>query len=130
MDGATFKKWWNLHLLPKVRAWTHEKVLLLVDGCSSHNELVDPRGQVKVMTYPPNCTSKHHPRDMGIIATTKRLYRSKLLAAIVANLSAAKQLWEEAGVSQDEGGHEGTGGGVQAPPIGCRGDADRCLEGG
>ena len=50
-----------------------------MDGCSSHAELVDDRGQVTVKTYPPGCTSVHQPMDQGIIAKLKLMYRKELL---------------------------------------------------
>lgn len=58
-DSATFLKWWQQVFLPFIRRTTHLPVLLLMDGCSSHADLVDDRGQVTVMTFPPNCTSVH-----------------------------------------------------------------------
>ena len=63
--------------------------MLLVDNCSSHGELVDDQEQVKVMTYPPNCTSKHQPMDAGIIAQTKVGYRGKLLDCRVSTMLMA-----------------------------------------
>ena len=60
-DSATFLKWWLEVFLPFIRRFTHEKVLLLMDGCSSHGDLVDDRGQVTIKFYPPNCTSLHQP---------------------------------------------------------------------
>lgn len=40
-DVKTFNKWWSL-ILREVRKWTHGPALLLMDGCSSHHDLVDP----------------------------------------------------------------------------------------
>ncbi|CAB1097844.1 unnamed protein product [Ectocarpus sp. CCAP 1310/34] len=42
-DSATFLKWWLEVFLPFVRRFTHEPVLLMMDGCSSHGDLVDDR---------------------------------------------------------------------------------------
>ena len=53
--------------------------VLLNDGCASHEDVLDPRGQIKTMVHPPNCTSKYQPQDMGIIAATKRDYRRRFL---------------------------------------------------
>ena len=58
-DAATFLKWWQQVFLSFIRRWTHLPVLLLVDGWSSRSDLVDDRGQVAVMRFPPNCTSVH-----------------------------------------------------------------------
>ena len=43
-DSATLLKWWLEVFLPFVRRFTHESVLLLMDSCSSHGDLVDDRG--------------------------------------------------------------------------------------
>lgn len=95
-DSATFKRWWLEVFLPFIRQWTHLPVLLLMDGCASHEDLVDPRGQVTTMVYPPNCTSKHQPQDMGIIAATKRYYRRRFLAMRTSTMSVADKLRQEA----------------------------------
>ena len=71
-------------------------MLLLTDGCASHEDLVDPRGQIKTMVYPPNCTSKHQPQDMGIIAATKRYYRRRFVELWVSNMSVADTLRKQA----------------------------------
>lgn len=91
-DGATFKKSWLEVFIPFIRQWTHLPVLLLMDGCASHDFFVDPKEQIKTMVYPPNCTSKHQPMDMGIIAATKRHYRKMLLNVRVSTMSAASDL--------------------------------------
>lgn len=95
-DGVTFQKWWKQVFLPYARRHTHRPVLLIMDGCSSHSDLVDDRGQVTVITYPPNCTSKHQPMDMGIIAATKVRYRAKLLRIRVSTMNSVKALRRQA----------------------------------
>ena len=78
------------------RQWTHLPVLLLMDGCASHEDLVDPGGQIKTMVYPPNCTSKHQPQDMGIIAATKRYYKKRFVEVRVSTMSVADTLRKQA----------------------------------
>ena len=95
-DSATFKKWWLEVFISFIRQWTHLPVLLLMDGCASHEDLVDPRGQIKTMVYPPNRTSKHQPQDMGIIAATKRYYRRRFLEVRVSTMSVADTLRKQA----------------------------------
>lgn len=95
-DTATFLKWWKEVFLPFIRRWTHLPVLLLMDGCSSHDDLVDDKGQVTVMTYPPNCTSVHQPMDMGIIYATKLIYRRELLSVKVSTMGVAETLRAQA----------------------------------
>ena len=65
-DTRTFGLWFKTFLL-FVRRITSKPVLILMDNHSSHASLEDPRGQIKAMKYPPNCTSKHQPADDGII---------------------------------------------------------------
>lgn len=95
-DTATFRKWWLQVFLPHIRRTTHRPVLLLMDGCSSHEDLQDDKAQVTVMVYPPNCTSVHQPMDQGIIAATKVLYRRELLDVKLSIMLVAAQLRAEA----------------------------------
>ena len=67
-----------------------------MDGCSSHDDPKDDRGQVKVVTCPPNSTSVHQPMDMGIIAATKLIYRRKFLDAKVSTMLDAPTLRAQA----------------------------------
>ena len=71
-------------------------MLLLVDGCLSHSDLVDDRGQVTVMKYPPNCTSIHQPMDQGIIAATELNYRKELHDVKVSTMRVAETLRAQA----------------------------------
>ena len=67
-----------------------------MDGCSSHSYLVDNRGQVTVMTYPPNCTSVHQLKAQGIIAATKLNYRKELLDVKVSTMRVEETLRAQA----------------------------------
>lgn len=91
-DGPTFRKWWLEVFLPFVRRWTHEPVLLLINGSLSYGGMEDPTRQVTVMMYPPNCASKHQPMGLGIIATTKVYYRSRLLSLRASTVTGAETL--------------------------------------
>lgn len=95
-DSETFLKWWQQVFLPFIRRHTHLPVLLLMNGCASHAELMDDRGQLTVMTYPPNCTRVHQPMDMGIIAATKVIYRRELLSVKVSTMLVAETLRAQA----------------------------------
>lgn len=94
-DTRVFNLWWK-DFLAFVRTFTRENVLLLMDNHSSHKDLVDPLGQVTVMEYPPNCTSKHQPMDQGVIQAWKTHYKSMLLSMRVDTMSSALQLREQA----------------------------------
>lgn len=67
-----------------------------MDGCASHSDLLDPKGQVRVETYPPNSTSVHQPADMGIIAAMKLQYRSRLLNTRANTMSITSKLRTQA----------------------------------
>ena len=95
-DSTTFGSWWQQVFLPFIRRLTQLPVLLLMDGCSSHDDLVDDRRQVTVMTYPPNCTSVHQPMDMAIIYATKLLYRRELLNIKASTMEVAETLRSQA----------------------------------
>ena len=67
-------------------------MMCLIEGCASHDLLVDLKGQVETMVYPPNCTSKHQPMDMGIIAATKLHDRRRFLSVRVSTKAVADTL--------------------------------------
>ena len=95
-DSSTTAKWFSRVFLPHVRAIHKNNILLIMDNCASHGELKDPHGQVKIITLPPNCTSKHQPQDMGIIAAWKARYRAGLLGIRVAQMYDVHSLREAA----------------------------------
>lgn len=106
-DGATLQKWWQDVFLPYARRHTHEPVLLIMDGGSSHSDLVDGRGQVTVVTYPANCTGKRQPMDMGVIAETKVRYRTHLLGVRVGTMRNTVQLRQQAKARKMQAGTAG-----------------------
>ena len=65
-DTRMFVLWFRSFLC-YVRKITSKPVLLLMDNHSSHASREDPNNQMKVLKFPPNCTSKHQPADAGII---------------------------------------------------------------
>lgn len=60
------------------------KVVLFVDNCSAHSKDISSLKNVKVIFYPPNCTSRVQPLDLGIIHSFKRHYRKNLVRKAVA----------------------------------------------
>lgn len=67
-----------------------------MDNFSSYADLVDPRGQVTLMEYPPNCINKHQLIvDQGISQASKVRYRTKLLPIRVDTKRAAAKLCEQ-----------------------------------
>lgn len=51
-----------------------------MDNHGSHNNLIDPLGQVRIEGFPPLITSTSQPMDMGVIKTAKTYYRYELLS--------------------------------------------------
>jgi hypothetical protein len=103
----TFTLWYTEVFLPFVRRFTSRKVLLIMDNCSSHTSLEDPKGQVTVVELPPNCTSKHQPMDQGIIAAFKTRYRTRLLGLKADTMTSASQLRQAAAARKMRAGTKG-----------------------
>ncbi len=53
---------------------TGRRVLLLLDNALGHFEAFE-RDNVRIIFFPPNCTSWKQPCDMGIIATLKKRFK-------------------------------------------------------
>lgn len=60
------------------------KVILFIDNCSAHSPDVSFLKNVKVIFYPPNCTSRVQPLDLGIIHSFKSHYRKNLVRKSLA----------------------------------------------
>lgn len=92
MTASLFKDWyWNSFIpfvMKKLRRMNIEKkIILFVDNCSAHphqDELNNISGTVRTEYLPPNTTSLIQPMDQGIIETAKRLYRHRLVSALVS----------------------------------------------
>jgi len=83
MDTVTFQKWWKEVFLKEVSKQNYDKVVLLVDNCSSHETPEHPL--VKIATLPPGVTSIYQPMGAGIIAALKARYRKELLSRMLNN---------------------------------------------
>lgn len=93
VDRDIYKSWWLDIFLPSVRAFTNERVALLMDNCSGHDpSLVDPTGQVEIIFFPPNCTSVYQPLDQGIISAVKTLYKREMLSEFVEAYGKSDEL--------------------------------------
>jgi hypothetical protein len=60
--------------LPEVKKRTGCRVLLLLDNAPRHFEAFE-RDNVRIIFFPPNCTSWKQPCDMGIITALKMLFK-------------------------------------------------------
>ncbi len=67
-------KWFNKVFLPEVKKRTGRRVLLLLDNAPGHFEAFE-RNNVRIVFFPPNCTSWKQPCDMGIIAALKKRFK-------------------------------------------------------
>lgn len=93
VDRKIYREWWSNIFLPAVRLFTHEPFALLMDNCSGHDpSCVDPRGQVEVIYFPPNCTSVYQPLDQGIITTLKTLYKKEMLTSFATAYERFEEL--------------------------------------
>lgn len=61
-------------------ALQNRNVLLTMDNCSAHNNIGDLELlNIKIVYFPPNCTSMLQPLDQGIIAVFKRYVKTRLV---------------------------------------------------
>ncbi len=74
MDVETCWKWFNEVFLPEVKKRTRRRVLLLLDNAPGHFEAFECNN-VRIVFFPPNCTSWKQPCDMGIIAALKKRFK-------------------------------------------------------
>jgi hypothetical protein len=74
MDVETCWKWFNEVFLPEVKKRTGRRVLLLLDNAPRHFEAFE-HDNVRIVFFPPNCTSWKQPCDMGIIAVLKKRFK-------------------------------------------------------
>ena len=74
MDVETCWKWFNDVFFPEVKKRTGRSVLLLLDNAPGHFQAFE-RDNIRVVFFPPNCTSWKQPCDMGIIAALKKRYK-------------------------------------------------------
>lgn len=71
MDGAAFKRWVKEVFLPHVRAFTSEKVALIVDKVTSLADIDDT--QLLLICLPSNSTALFQPLDAGAIQALRLL---------------------------------------------------------
>jgi hypothetical protein len=74
MDVEMCWKWFNEVFLPKVKKQIGRRVLLLLDNAPGHFEAFE-HDNVRIVFFPPNCTSWKQPCDMGIIAALKKRFK-------------------------------------------------------
>ena len=67
------------------------KILLFVDNCAAHPSDMSLKN-IKVVFYPPNCTSVVQPLDMGVIKLFKQAYRKQLVQRAVCLMDAGEEV--------------------------------------
>ena len=77
-------------------------ILLFIDNCSSHVSVAGLTN-VKLIFFPPNCTSKLHPADQGIIQNVKVHYRKTMIRRMLQCLDAFESDEEEETDESDGG---------------------------
>ena len=91
MDITTCWKWFEEVFYPQVRRRTGCPILLLMDNAPGHLAAFE-KNNVKVVFFPPNCTSWKQPCDMGIIAALKKRYKYLYLKDVLGFYELDKDL--------------------------------------
>ena len=91
MDVTTCWKWFEEVFYPQVRQRTGRPILLLMDNAPGHFAAFE-KNNVKVVFFPPNCTSWKQPCDMGIIAALKKRYKYLYLKDVLGFYELDKDL--------------------------------------
>jgi hypothetical protein len=83
--------------LPEVKKRTRHRVLLLLDNAPGHFEAFE-RDNVRIVFFPPNCTSWKRPYDMGIIAALKKRFKYLYLKDVLDFYELDEEAKENVGV--------------------------------
>lgn len=81
-----------LHGLDASMGAQGRKIILFLDNCAAHPRELSFLRNVKVIFYPPNCTSVLQPLDAGVIKCFKGYYRKQLVERAVCMLDAGKEV--------------------------------------
>ncbi|XP_049303745.1 jerky protein homolog-like [Bactrocera dorsalis] len=100
MTSRIFHDWFHKIFINEVIQFSQKnnlppKALLLIDNCSAHapiEHLQSKDGNIVAYFLPPNVTAAVQPMDQNPIKLTKLVYRSKLLAEIIAEGGALNSL--------------------------------------
>lgn len=81
-----------LHALDKFFGAKGRKILLFIDNCAAHSPDTSSLKNVKVIFYPPNCTSVVQPLDLGVIKNFKQAYRKQLVQRALCLMDERKEV--------------------------------------
>ena len=112
MDTKCFQDW-LLFWYMEARSRTEDRLLLIMDNFSGHEQLPELDG-VKYWFLPPGTTAVFQPMDQGVIANLKSRYRTMLISELIASLRIV--------FAQREMGVE-----LPQPPAGRAGVRDGCI---
>jgi len=85
-DGHVFKRWFFEVFVPGLSTQTTSHVFLILDKLSCHADI--EHFQVSIIELPANTMACYQPLDKGIIAATKRRYKTRYLGRVAANMDA------------------------------------------
>jgi hypothetical protein len=88
MTTTIFQEWLEMFDRLVGRKHDSQRVLLLLDNCSSHKRQSQALRHVDVHFLPPNTTSKIQPMDAGIIMAFKKHYRRPHIRWILEQVEA------------------------------------------
>ncbi len=91
MDMETCWKWFNEVFVLEVKRRTGRPILLLMDNAPGHFDTFE-HDNIRIVFFPPNCTSWKQPCDMGIIAALKKWYKYLYLKDILNFYELDEQL--------------------------------------
>ena len=118
MDIPTCWKWFNEVFFPSLKKRTSKYFLLLLDNAPGHFDAFE-RDNVRIVFFPPNCTSWKQPCDMGINAALKKKYKYLYLKDVLSfyNLSEASKNQMKGSVSRLRRGTAGVDYGKPVYPL-------------
>jgi hypothetical protein len=87
-----------LHAFDALFGALGRKILLFADNCATHSPDTFSLRNVKVVFYPPNCTSIIQPLDLGLIKCFKQVYIQEVASAEGCMFDGHKEM----GSTQDQ----------------------------
>lgn len=84
MSRALFSRWVEAFNADMRKAG--RSVALFLDNCSAHHIDETELTNVRLVFFPPNCTSVLQPLDQGVIRSVKCAYRERLIQRLLLNL--------------------------------------------
>lgn len=101
MDQEIFTDWYRNHFIPAVRTRQLEtgtcgKVFLLLDNYRHHLQLAEEfqqDNQFQIILLPPNVPRSLQPMNQGVIESTKKSFRHKMLHRVLSFPGGAREFY-------------------------------------